>query len=495
MQEGGNQPGLNQQQLADAAQSLREMMQQRQQQAQGNQSQPGQGTCPNGSCGPGGYPHGNSCPNDGWGIGRGPGAAPLELTNDSDGQAGNSDGLTPGEIKQPTPGILLATSPRAPEASTGASGQPLAPTTLIWRLGRVVARRSHRVIAPRSVAIFRLKRSSNSDKIILRPTRRQKPRQKPRQKQWRSREQFPRAAAPPRRSRYRSACGKRHGTDRRLGPSHRWTKNIDQSGGDQPVCRWPRALEGLPGLGKTELVKALAALTGCETSRLQFTPDLLPSDITGSQILIDTDRGRELEFRRGPVFSQLVLADEINRASPKTQAALLQAMAERQVTVHGATHDLPQPFFVLATQNPIDLDGTYPLPEAQLDRFLCKLSVTGIAPDILAQLLIERPDGRKEKPEAVLSPDQLQEAIDTCRRIVLPPAVADYAARVVHATRPDTPEASDFIRTNVRWGASPRGALALCSAARPPPCLTADPLSALKTSRHCSCRSWRTALC
>lgn len=226
-------------------------------------------------------------------------------------------------------------------------------------------------------------------------------------------------------------------------------------------------LEGMPGLGKTELVKALSALVGLDSSRIQFTPDLLPSDITGTRILQEEAGGqRSMQFQQGPLFSQIVLADEINRASPKTQSALLQAMQEHTVTVFDQTFPLPQPFFVLATQNPVEQDGTYPLPEAQLDRFAIKITVTGISTDTLTQLLIERPQGRSEKPDAIWNQEQMETVLDTVRDIALPEAVAAYIARIVNATRPELDDCSAYVKQHVRWGASPRAGLALSNGAR-----------------------------
>ena len=225
-------------------------------------------------------------------------------------------------------------------------------------------------------------------------------------------------------------------------------------------------LEGLPGLGKTELVKGLAAASGLAHKRIQFTPDLLPSDVTGTLVLNESATGRTLSFRPGPLFAQVVLADEINRASPKTQSALLQAMQERQVTVFDTTHDLPRPFFVLATQNPIELDGTYPLPEAQLDRFTVKATVRGVSTDVLTQLLRERPDGKAPPIAAVTDTAGLTELLLAVQQIALPEAVAGYIARLVNATRPELPGAVDAVRLHVRWGASPRAAIALAGCAK-----------------------------
>src|SRR5262245_1087443 len=192
-------------------------------------------------------------------------------------------------------------------------------------------------------------------------------------------------------------------------------------------------LEGLPGLGKTELVKGLAGLLGLSFRRVQFTPDLLPSDVTGGPILQETGGKRALVFQPGPLFANLVLADEINRASPKTQSALLEAMQERQVTVLGETHMLPAPFFVLATQNPIELEGTYPLPEAQLDRFLFKVDVPFVAEDTLARILTTRRRGVAPVPGRALGSNELAELFALIERVFLPEAVARFIARIVGA--------------------------------------------------------------
>ena len=221
-------------------------------------------------------------------------------------------------------------------------------------------------------------------------------------------------------------------------------------------------LEGLPGLGKTELVKGLSRTLDLPFRRIQFTPDLLPGDITGNPILEEKDGRREFVFRPGPVFASLVLADEINRASPKTQAALLEAMQERRVTVLGETHQLPQPFFVLATQNPGDLEGTYPLPEAQLDRFLFKLHVTRNEVSTLERIIDGRSSGQEPDISAALDGEGLTKLIELAREIYLPPVVSNYIARLVDSTHPGQSDAAQ----GVKFGASPRAAIGLAAAAR-----------------------------
>ena len=221
-------------------------------------------------------------------------------------------------------------------------------------------------------------------------------------------------------------------------------------------------LEGLPGLGKTELVKGLSKLLRLTTKRVQFTPDLLPGDITGNPVLQEIDGRREFVFQPGPLFAHIVLADEINRASPKTQSALLEAMQERRVTVLGKTHDLPQPFFVLATQNPIELEGTYPLPEAQLDRFLFKLEVTRNDVATLQRIVSHRELGAEPQVDPVMTAETLNSLLELTRRIFLPDVVANYIARLVDATHPGQSAAA----RGIRYGASPRAALALASAAK-----------------------------
>ena len=225
-------------------------------------------------------------------------------------------------------------------------------------------------------------------------------------------------------------------------------------------------LEGLPGLGKTELVKALATLLGITFRRLQFTPDLLPGDVTGGHVLEESNGQRKLVFHPGPVFTNVLLADEINRASPKTQSALLEAMAERRVTVMGETRALPDPFYVLATQNPIELEGTYPLPEAQLDRFLFKLDVPPVGRDTLQSILTERRGGKPPAHVAAADAASLARLFAIVDAVFLPKAVAAYVARVVHATHPHSDLATDKVRRFVRHGASPRAAIAIAESAR-----------------------------
>jgi MoxR-like ATPase len=218
-------------------------------------------------------------------------------------------------------------------------------------------------------------------------------------------------------------------------------------------------LEGLPGLGKTELVKGLAKALQLDSKRIQFTPDLLPGDITGNPVLQEVDGGRTFVFQPGPLFAHLVLADEINRASPKTQSALLEAMQERQVTVMGVAHSLPDPFFVLATQNPIELEGTYPLPEAQLDRFLLKIEVKRSAVETLEKIVLNRKIGIEPDVTAVLNREDLIHLLDLTQRIYLPPVVANYIARLVDGTH-------TLGSLGIKYGASPRAALALAASAR-----------------------------
>jgi MoxR-like ATPase len=225
-------------------------------------------------------------------------------------------------------------------------------------------------------------------------------------------------------------------------------------------------LEGLPGLGKTELVKALSRLLSLDVRRIQFTPDLLPTDITGSHILQESEGQRTFVFHAGPIFTNLLLADEINRASPKTQAALLEAMQERRVTTFGETRPLPMPFFVLATQNPIELEGTYPLPEAQLDRFMFKIDVAGVERSVLEEILLTRVQGEPPALEPVLDARELQDLFTIVDAIHLPRGVASYIARLVAASHPAGADAPEAVRSFVKYGSSPRAAIAMGAASR-----------------------------
>jgi MoxR-like ATPase len=226
-------------------------------------------------------------------------------------------------------------------------------------------------------------------------------------------------------------------------------------------------LEGVPGVGKTALVKALAQLLHLDFKRVQFTPDLMPGDILGTHILQETAEGRrDMVFRPGPVFTNLLLADEINRASPKTQSALLEAMQERAVTLLGTTRPLPEPFFVLASQNPIELEGTYPLPEAQLDRFLFKLVVSTVEADVLDRIISTRRHGAPPPPTWSMTGDELRQLFAIVDRIYLPRPVSRYIARLVAATHARAAEAPPTVRSYVAHGASPRAAIAIAEAAR-----------------------------
>jgi MoxR-like ATPase len=226
-------------------------------------------------------------------------------------------------------------------------------------------------------------------------------------------------------------------------------------------------LEGVPGLGKTMLVKTLADVCQLEFSRIQFTPDLMPADIIGTDVVFEDEQGnRRFEFRPGPLHSQLVLADEVNRATPKTQSALLEAMQEGQVTAGRHTYTMRQPFFVLATQNPIEMEGTYPLPEAQLDRFLLKLRVTMATKDELKEVLSRTTDARTVQVARVVDQETGQRLREFTRTLATADNVKDYAVRLVLATHPDNEYAPAEVRQYVRYGSSPRGAQALIRAAK-----------------------------
>jgi MoxR-like ATPase len=226
-------------------------------------------------------------------------------------------------------------------------------------------------------------------------------------------------------------------------------------------------LEGVPGLGKTELVKALSRVLDLDFRRIQFTPDLMPADIIGTRIMTTNAAGNyEFEFRPGPIFTQLLLADEINRATPKTQSALLETMQEGSVTTSGTIYQLKQPFFVMATQNPIEQEGTYPLPEAQLDRFLFKVEVPFLnrteLNDVVMRTILKRP----VDPQKLLDSERILGLRKVLDKVVVADPIRDYAVRLVLSTHPGTDFATDEVRKYVRWGASPRAAQALIRAAR-----------------------------
>jgi MoxR-like ATPase len=226
-------------------------------------------------------------------------------------------------------------------------------------------------------------------------------------------------------------------------------------------------LEGVPGLGKTLLIRTLADTLSLDFNRIQFTPDLMPADIIGTNIVMETPDGhRMFEFQRGPIFSQIVLADEINRATPKTQSAMLEAMQEHSVTVGGVIHRLKEPFFVMATQNPIEQEGTYPLPEAQLDRFMFKLVVGYSTREELTIVLDRTTRGERPRAEKVIDGETLVKYQALVREVIVAPHVQDYAIRLALATHPQGPYAADATNQYIRWGSSPRGAQTLVLAAK-----------------------------
>ncbi|MBA2595319.1 MAG: MoxR family ATPase [Chloroflexia bacterium] len=221
-------------------------------------------------------------------------------------------------------------------------------------------------------------------------------------------------------------------------------------------------LEGVPGLGKTMLVKTLGEALDLDFSRIQFTPDLMPADITGTNILVEDREGRrQFAFQSGPVFANLLLADEINRATPKTQSALLEAMAERTVTVANQMHTLEQPFFVLATQNPLEMEGTYPLPEAQLDRFFFKLVVPYPSADDLTEIVRRTTAPAPPAAEKVADGPAIRQMGILSREVPISSAVTDYVVRLTLATHPDSDAPPEVVRRYVRYGVSPRGAQAI----------------------------------
>ena len=226
-------------------------------------------------------------------------------------------------------------------------------------------------------------------------------------------------------------------------------------------------LEGIPGIGKTKLVQTLADVLHLKFSRIQFTPDLMPGDIVGTTIVRETDAGRKLlEFQPGPIFANLVLADEINRATPKTQSALLEAMQENSVSAGGETHPLQQPFFVLATMNPLEMEGTFPLPEAQMDRFFFKLKLGFPSALELGEILDRTTTTQEPQVERVLGQGQILEMRETARSVPVAGPIQDYAIRLTLATHPESERATELTRRFVRFGSSPRGTQALILGAK-----------------------------
>lgn len=221
-------------------------------------------------------------------------------------------------------------------------------------------------------------------------------------------------------------------------------------------------LEGVPGIGKTLLVRTLSEILDLKFSRIQFTPDLMPADITGTNIILEDENGRKyFKFQEGPIFANIILADEINRATPKTQSALLEAMQEGSVTSGGIIYSLPKPFFVMATQNPIEMEGTYPLPEAQLDRFFFKLILTPPSQEELLEIIERTTNVETPKVNKVADGETIEELKKIVRSVPVPMAVKEYAVKIVLATHPESAYAPEKVKKYVRYGASPRGAQAL----------------------------------
>ncbi|MGY5240525.1 AAA family ATPase [Clostridium tertium] len=225
-------------------------------------------------------------------------------------------------------------------------------------------------------------------------------------------------------------------------------------------------LEGMPGMGKTQLVKTIGKVLNLSFSRIQFTPDLMPADVVGTNIVVKENDKTLFKFEKGPVFTNLLLADEINRATPKTQSALLEAMGEKTVTVGKTTYEMAKPFMVLATQNPIEQEGTYPLPEAQLDRFLFKLNVDFPNLQELKEIMDLTLTNNKVQIDAVLEGDEILKIREIIREIKLAEAVKEFALKLILATHPEIPEASEFIKRYVEAGASPRAAQGIISGAK-----------------------------
>ena len=245
-------------------------------------------------------------------------------------------------------------------------------------------------------------------------------------------------------------------------------------------------LEGVPGLGKTLLVRTLATALQLDFSRIQFTPDLQPKDIIGGVQIGQSADGERRFFEPGPIFSHVVLADEVNRATPRTQSALLEAMAERSVTVGRKTHVLEHPFFVLATQNPLEQDGTYPLPEAQLDRFHFKLNVEFPSLDELDEIMTRTISGVSVQAEAVMKREEVLELRKLARKVAITPSIQRFALRILQGTHPSTPNAIDLVKQYVREGASPRGGQAILSTAKIHALMRGEPVVAVQDILACT---------
>ena len=224
-------------------------------------------------------------------------------------------------------------------------------------------------------------------------------------------------------------------------------------------------LEGVPGLGKTMLIRTISEVLDMEFSRIQFTPDLMPADITGTDVMDDVDGQRQFRFQQGPIFANLILADEVNRATPKTQSAMLEAMQEKTVTVANETYTLPRPFFVLATQNPLEMEGTYPLPEAQLDRFLFKVDVLFPSADELSEILNRTTGEENPEPQVAANGEKIIAMQNLARTVPVPTNVTNYVSRLIVGTHPES-SPSEMVKQYVRYGSSPRGAQAIMLGAR-----------------------------
>ena len=232
------------------------------------------------------------------------------------------------------------------------------------------------------------------------------------------------------------------------------------------ICGGNVLLEGQPGLGKTKLIKTIGQVLSLAFSRIQFTPDLMPADVTGTDVVVRTEEGTRFSFQKGPIFANLVLADEINRATPKTQSALLEAMEERTVTGGGKTYPLPEPFFVLATQNPLEQEGTYPLPEAQLDRFLLKVMVPFPSEEELKAIVRLTTSGAETAPEPLFDGEKILRMRRIAKEVPVAEAVMDHAMDILLRTHPEQERASEEVKKYVFCGASPRGAQAMLKVAR-----------------------------